>query len=114
MPKLDPTKAARTARDAIETLNHATITQPIPAPIISSTVQTLISLLGHLPQGLEQLGWALAERQRAEAIRMDDSNDPAAPVAEVTAALQDTVRHLIAAQAALQRAASPLFGMAAI
>ncbi len=114
MPKQpDPAKIARTARDAVEQLNHATATPDIPAPIISATTQAVLSLLQHLPQTIEQLNWALAARQRSYEIRTDNGTDPAAAVREVDEAMRATVGALEAASSALQRAATPLFSMAA-
>ncbi|MFD4394694.1 hypothetical protein [Kitasatospora sp. NPDC058478] len=114
MPKrsTDPTVAARTARDAVEKLNHATAETGIPAPVISATTQTVLNLLQHLPQALEQLTWEIAARQRANEIRMDDGTDPADAVREVDEAMRATVRALQVAATRLQRAATPLFHMA--
>ena len=110
---LDPTKQARDAAEAIRKLNHATIApkQPIPAPVISSTVQALEALLTRLPQALDQLSGQLHRDQADDAIRMDDGSDPAAAVAEVRTSLTDTVRAVHAATESLQDAAGLLFNM---
>ena len=111
---VDPTKQAYVARDAIEKINHATLNQKqLPAPVISSTVQALLQTVQRLPQGLEQLAWQIRQRQTEDAIRMDDRSDSAAAVRDVDRALADAVHHLDAAAQAIQRAASPLFHMAA-
>ena len=110
---LDPTKQARDAAEAIRKLNHATLgpKQPIPAPVISSTVQALEQLLTRLPQALDQLSGQLHRDQANNAIRMDDGSDPDAAVAEVRASLTDTVQALHATTDSLRDAASLLFNM---
>jgi len=110
---LDPTKQARDAAEAIRKLNHATLTpkQPVPAPVISSTVQALEQLLIRLPQALDQLSGQLHRDQTNNAIRMDDGSDPAAAIARVRTSLADTAQALDAATENLRDAAGPLFNM---
>jgi len=112
---LDPTKQARDAAEAIRKLNHATLTpkQPIPAPVISSTMHSLEQLLNRLPQALEQLSSQLHNRQAHGAVRMDDGTDPGHAVSIARSELAATVQALHAATRHLDEAASLLFHMGA-
>ncbi|MFF2612666.1 hypothetical protein [Kitasatospora sp. NPDC058046] len=111
--KTDPAAVARTARNAVEKLNHATLAAGIPAPVVSSATQAVLGLVQHLPQTLDQLGGAIQARHREGRIHMDDGTDPAAAALEITAALGDAVRALEQAATAIQRASGPMFHMAA-
>ena len=113
MPNTDPAKAARDAAEAIRKLNHASLNQQLPAPVISSTVQALVQLVDRMPQALEQLGRQLRQRRAEDAIRMDTGENPAVAVAEAMVALDDAVQHLADVSRSLHLAASPLFHMAA-
>lgn len=113
MPKPDPTKRAHAAAEAIRELNHITLNQQLPAPVISSAVQALCRLIDGLPQTFDQLAHQLKCRQGEDAIRMDTGEDPAPVVAEVDKALEDAVLHLGDVSNSLHAAASPLFHMAA-
>lgn len=112
MPNPDPAKAARDAAEAIRKLNHATLNQQIPAPVLSSAAQALCALVDRLPQALEQIGAQLKQRHAQGAIRMDTGENPAGAVAETTVALEDAVQHLADVSRSLHLAASPLFHMA--
>jgi hypothetical protein len=113
MPNTDPAKAARDAAETIRKLNHATLNQQVPAPVLSSTAQALCALVDRLPQTLEQISAQLKQRHAHGEIRMDTGENPAAAVAETTVALEDTVQHLADVSRSLHLAASPLFHMAA-
>lgn len=112
---LDPSKQARAAAEAIRTLNHTTLKpkQPIPAPMISSTMQALEQLVARLPQALEQLSGHLHNRQLNGAIRMDDDTDPGPAVAQARTELLTAVQALNAATRHLDEASSLLFHMGA-
>ncbi|MFE2911287.1 hypothetical protein [Kitasatospora indigofera] len=115
MPKqpTDPAAIARTARDAVEALNHATGLANIPAPATSATTQALLSLVQRLPQTVEQLADAVLFQAKRDGIRMDDGSDPIEAAIQVRAALLDARCELGAAADSIQRAASHLFHMAA-
>jgi hypothetical protein len=113
VPNTDPSKAARDAAEAIRKLNHATLNQKVPAPVISSIAQALCGLVDRMPQTFEQLGHQLKQRRAEDAIRMDTGENPAAAVVEAMVALDDAVQHLAAVSRSLHLAASPLFHMAA-
>jgi hypothetical protein len=112
---MDPSKQARDAAEAIRRLNHVTLApkQPIPAPVISTTVQHLEQLLARLPQALHQLSQQLHAAQAAEQIRMDDGTDPATAATETRADLDDTIQALHTATRSLDHATSLLFHMGA-
>lgn len=87
-----PYAAASTASEAIRRLNHATLnTAEMTAPEISSTVRALSEMVERLPQTFEQLARHLEKQQAADAVRMEDGRDSAAPVAEVLTALRQAV-----------------------
>lgn len=115
MPKrtATPDEIARQIRDLVEQLNHATLTTDITAPRISATVQALLSALQHLPQTLDQLDAALTAQARADNIRMDNGDEPTAAVRTTRVALASTKHRIESATDQLQRAATPLFSMAA-
>ena len=110
---LDPTKQAGDAAEAIRRLNHATLTpkQPIPAPVISSTVQSLGQLVARLPQALCQLSEQLDRDRAKDLIRMDNGTDPGPAVSVTRSELAATVQALNAATHHLDEAATWLFNM---
>jgi pantothenate kinase len=85
----DPGKLADQAAEAIRALNHATLNQQISAPEISRVMQSLATMVDRLPQTFEQLARQLDKRRAQGQIRMEDGRDPAGPVAEVVARLNE-------------------------
>lgn len=87
-----PYAIANEAAEAIRQLNHATLNaKEMTAPEISSTVRELADMIGRLPQTFEQLASHLKKQRSLDAVLMEDGRDPAAPVAEVLAALHQAV-----------------------
>jgi hypothetical protein len=80
------------AYEAIRTLNHATITTTVPAPVAYALLGSL-SQLGHaVAQLAGQLSTGLG-RSLSEFDVYDDARDPAQSVAMAAAALKETARH---------------------
>lgn len=100
--------AADEAREAIRTINHATITTPHPAPVVYEVLGSLKLLGGGLDQALGQLGSGLGRSLDLFDVYQDDGSDPAARVAEALDYLTEARRHALQMGALLERAQSAI------
>jgi len=87
---MDAADSARIAAEAIRQLNHDTLNvKEMTAPEISRVVSSLAELVDRLPQTFDQLADHLKRQLAADAVRMEDERDPAAPVDQVLTGLRD-------------------------
>jgi GH35 family endo-1,4-beta-xylanase len=80
------------AYEAIRTLNHATITTTIPAPVAYALLGSLRQLEHAVAQLAGQLSTGL-RRSLSEFDVYDDARDPAQSVAMAAVALEETANH---------------------
>lgn len=85
-------KSADDAYEAIQTLNHATITTTVPAPVAYALLGSLRQLEHAVAQLAGQLSSGL-RRSLSEYDVYDDTRDPAESVAMAAAALEQTTTH---------------------
>jgi hypothetical protein len=96
--------AADDAREAIRTINHATITTANPAPVVYEVLGSLKLLGGGLDQALSQLGSGLGRSLDLFDVYQDDGSDPAVHIAEALDYLMHARRHALQMGALLERA----------
>lgn len=110
MPKPDPTDQAHAAAEAIRALNHAThdrgwAEQPGE---VSAVASNLLRLAERLPQALNQLYAELDRLDQADAIRMDNGEEPAVAAGRALAGIERTRAFAEQMRSALTTTASGL------
>ncbi|MFI6680148.1 hypothetical protein [Kribbella sp. NPDC050470] len=85
-------KSADAAYEAIRSLNHATITTTVPAPVAYALLGSLRQLQAEVAQLSAQLSSGL-RRSLTEYDVYDDTRDPAESIAMAAAALTETAIH---------------------
>ncbi|TCO45539.1 hypothetical protein EV646_108162 [Kribbella antiqua] len=85
-------KSANDAYEAIRTLNHATLTATVPAPVAYALLGSLRQLEHAVARLATQLSSGL-RRSLTEYDVYDDTRDPAQSVAMAAAALAETATH---------------------
>lgn len=102
--------AASAAAEAVRTLNHITIDKgwaEQPGDV-SAVASNLLRLAERLPQALNQLYTELDRLDQADAIRMDNGQEPAVAAGQVLAAIERTRAYAEQMRSTLTTAASGL------
>jgi hypothetical protein len=102
--------AAKAAAEAIRTLNHLTLDKgwaEQPGDV-SAVASNLLRLAQYLPQTLDQLYAELDRLDQADAIRMDNGEEPAVAAGRVLAAIERTRAYAGQMHSTLTTAASGL------
>ncbi|MGH3815228.1 MAG: hypothetical protein ACRDUV_22745 [Pseudonocardiaceae bacterium] len=84
---------AEAAYAAIRAINHHTMGQPIPAPVLYTVLGNLKQLGPALAQALQQAQTGLTTSLEVYAVYQDDGSDPATAVAEALELLARAATH---------------------